>query len=155
MSSIDRVLSRTAAAGIITAGMLGGIAVAPAQATIQDCTTYNFVSIPYNKSGSQKDAVDLGGGRRVQLLVSTVSGASGDHGFAKISGSTKRGDLVWMDWSTTSGNGHIQCGPFTVQGDGLPNTSAAKKVNYNDSRYVFRACGRIVGGETKCTSPWW
>ncbi|MEV5498641.1 hypothetical protein AB0M50_24905 [Nonomuraea fuscirosea] len=73
--------------------MLGGIAVAPAQATIQDCTTYNFVSIPYNKSGTQKDAVDLGGGRRVQLLVSTVSGASGVR-FPSLRKDRRRGNKV-------------------------------------------------------------
>ncbi|MDP9861647.1 MULTISPECIES: hypothetical protein [Streptosporangium] len=60
-----------------------------------------------------------------------------------------------MDWSTTSGNGHVQCGPFSVQRDGLPNTSAAKVVNYSSSSYVFRACGRIVGGESRCTTGWW
>ncbi|MGW0063794.1 hypothetical protein ACWDTT_28155 [Streptosporangium sandarakinum] len=151
MKRLHRILS-TAAAGAVVAGALAVVPVSAAQATIADCTTYKFVSIPYDKSGSVKKSVDLGGGRKVELHVGAVNGS--DHGWAKISGSTQQGDLVWMDWSTTGGKGHIQCGPFAVQKNGSPNTSAAKKVEYSQSSYVFRACGKILGGDSRCTG-WW
>ncbi|WP_329425995.1 hypothetical protein OG339_37710 [Streptosporangium sp. NBC_01495] len=139
------------AAVLVTAATLGAATAAPAQATIQDCATYGFVNISYNQAGGQQSSVGLGSGRSVGLLTTLVSSTPGRHAFAKITGSTRPGDQVWLDWSTTGGNGHIQCGPFSVQSTGSPNTSAAKILNPGVSGWVFRACGKIVGGSTKCT----
>ncbi|MEU4829429.1 hypothetical protein [Streptosporangium sp. NPDC023615] len=142
------------AAVLATAAALFTTTAGPAQATIQDCTTYDFLSIPYNQAGGQQRSVSLGSGRQAGLLVARIGSPLQNHAFAKITGATKPGDQVWMDWSTTGGNGHVQCGPFKVQNNGSPNTSAAKAINYGNTSWVFRACGRIVGGSTKCTA-WW
>jgi len=124
-----------------------------ASASVEECTNNRngFVSIAYNLSGTIKRSVDLGGGRRAELHVGYVNGVQ--RGWARISGATRRGDQVWMDWSTTGGNGWLQCGPFTVQSDGSPNTSAAQKVRGDLPAWVFRACG-LVNGVGKCTG-WW
>lgn len=131
----------------VTAGEL-------AVASVDECINNRngFVDIPYNLSGTIKRSVDLGGGRRAELHVGYVNGV--ERGWARISGATRRGDQVWMDWSTTGGNGHMQCGPFTVQSDGSPNTSAAQRVRNDLPAWVFRACG-LVNGVGKCTDPWW
>jgi len=129
-------------------------AATPASASVAECVNgaNGFTSIPYNLSGSIIRSVDLGGGRRAELHAGNVAGVR--RGWARISGSTLYGDKVWMDWSTTGGNGWLQCGPFTVQGNGLPNTSAAQVVRPDLVNWVFRACGVIVGGTGRCTG-WW
>ncbi|MET8578264.1 hypothetical protein [Streptomyces sp. NPDC005012] len=134
---------------------LGGVVgtASTAQASVAECSNgaNGFVSIPYNKSGSVKTSVSLGR-TTVQLHVGPISGK--DYGWAKITGSTVKGDQVWLDWTTTGGNGWLQCGPWSVQSDGAPNTSAAQVVKYTDSQWLFRACGKQVGGSSKCTA-WW
>lgn len=139
-------------AGIATNASLA-FSAAPASASIAECTNgaNGFVSIAYNRSGAVIHSVDLGGGRRAELHRGLVNGV--DRGWAKITGSTRVGDKVWLDWSTTGGNGWLQCGPWSVNSNGSPNTSAAQRVT-SDPAWVFRACGIIVGGTTKCT-PWW
>ncbi|MEU6407531.1 hypothetical protein [Microbispora sp. NPDC046933] len=155
MRSIRRSLSVAAAAGAFAAGTLTGVfAAAPANAAVSECVNgaNGFVDIPYNKTGTVAYSVDLGGGRKAQLHYGSISGVQ--RGWAIIRGTTKKGDKVWMDWTTTATNGGwLQCGPFTVQADGLTNTSAAQKTSSKDG-YWFRACGQIVGGTTRCT-PWW
>ncbi|MFI6458618.1 hypothetical protein ACIBF6_44620 [Streptosporangium amethystogenes] len=135
---------------------MGGLSVTlsagPVNADAANCTNgaNGFTSIPYNKSGIIETSNDLGGGRKVELHLATINGAP--HRWARISGATKAGDLVWMDYSTTYGNGWIQCGPFTVQSNGSPNTSAAHKVARTAGEQ-FRACGRRFDGNSIC-GPW-
>ncbi|MQS05624.1 hypothetical protein [Streptomyces alkaliphilus] len=145
---------RTGAAAtalLLAVGLMGAIGTAgPAQAAVADCAT-GFVSMPYNNSGSVKKSVSLGQ-TTVQLHVGPNSGK--DHGWAKITGSPWKDDRVWMDWSQDGGKTWLRCGPWTVQSDGSPNTSAAKVVKYNDPQWLFRTCGNQIGEASKCTG-WW
>ncbi|MGW4205271.1 hypothetical protein [Streptomyces sp. NPDC004726] len=147
-----RALATTAVLlGTTLAGVTG--TASTAQASVADCTNgaNGFVSVPYNKSGTVKASVSLGY-TTAELHVGRVNGR--DRGWAKITGPTWKGDLVWMDWTSTGGNGWVQCGPWSVQSNGSPNTSAAQVVKPNDSQWLFRACGREIGGTSKC-SNWW
>jgi hypothetical protein len=132
---------------------LGAVAMtAPAQATVAECTNgaNGFVSIPFNQSGTVRGSIFLGGRATVTLESASIQGRS--RGFAKISGNTRRGDQVWMDWTTTGGNGWLQCGPWYVQSNGSPNTSAAQRTDPSP-QWLFRACG-LVNGHGGCTD-WW
>ncbi|WP_433357920.1 hypothetical protein ACQP25_45300 (plasmid) [Microtetraspora malaysiensis] len=156
MSSVRRSLSITAI-GLFAVGALGvGVSTGTAHASVSECVggANGFADIAYNKTGTvvSGKTVDLGGGRRAELHTGTVAGFK--RGWAIIRGTTKKGDRVWMDWTkTATRGGWMQCGPFTVQSDGLTNTSAAQKTS-DDADYWFRACGQIVGGATKC-GAWW
>lgn len=155
MSSIRRSIS-IAAVGLLAAGTVSASLYAgPAYASPAECVNgaNGFVSIAYNKTGTvvSGKTVDLGGSRRAELHSGTINGAQ--RGWAIIRGATQAGDQVWMDWTTTSGNGWLQCGPFSVQSNGSPNTSAAKSTS-SASGYWFRACGKIAGGTSKC-GAWW
>ncbi|SNS42246.1 hypothetical protein SAMN05216276_100972 [Streptosporangium subroseum] len=154
MQFIRKFLTVTTVAGALAASTLSGVlAASPASAATIECVNgaNGFANIAYNKRGSLVNSVDLGGGRKAELHRGQVNG---DRGWAIITGSTKAGDKVWMDWTTTAREGGwLQCGPFSVQANGLTNTSAAQKTS-TDSRWQFRACGQIVGGSTKCAA-WW
>jgi hypothetical protein len=156
MPSIRRILS-IASVGIMATGAMTAAISMPAtsgntaHATIADCKTeYGFESIPYNQLGTPVYRVDLGGGRYVELQFVRAGGYQ--YGFAKISGATQKGDLVWLDWSDAR-PGWMQCGPFKVQKNGSPNTSRAK---YRDDvpEHWIRACGQALGQASKCGS-WW
>ncbi|MDR7274444.1 hypothetical protein [Catenuloplanes atrovinosus] len=127
---------------------------APARASVAECTNgaNGFVSIPYHQSGTVRRSIHLGANDRalITLQSATIQGLT--RGYAKISGSTRVGDQVWMDWTTTGGNGWLQCGPWYVRSDGAPNTSAAQRTDPS-SQWLFRACG-LVDGEGGCTG-WW
>ena len=110
-----------------------------------------FIDISDSLSGTVQRSVALEFGLTVTLQSGTVSGAQ--RGWAKISGPTIAGDLVWMDWTQNSGASWLQCGPFSVDGAGLTKTSAAKRTSSLAS-WQFRACGRPVGGSSRC-SGWW
>ncbi|MEZ0070861.1 hypothetical protein [Planotetraspora sp. GP83] len=153
MKSIRRLVSVSLAAALVTGGLTA--LSSPASADAANCTNgaNGFTNIPYNKTGTRVDGktADLGGGRRVELHKGIINGV--EHGWAIIMGATRAGDLVWMDWTSTYANGWVQCGPFTVQGDSLTNTSAAKNTS-PAAGYWFRACGRRVGGPSVC-GAWW
>ncbi|AGL18485.1 hypothetical protein [Actinoplanes sp. N902-109] len=144
------------AAGAATVSMfaaaLGIVAAAPASASVAECTNgaNGFVGIPYNQSGTTQRSITLGGRTTVSLQSAAVQGRT--RGYAKISGNTRAGDQVWMDWTTTGGNGWLQCGPWYVQSNGSPNTSAAQRTDPS-SQWLFRACG-LVDGQGGCTG-WW
>ncbi|MFH8798070.1 hypothetical protein ACH4F6_00505 [Streptomyces sp. NPDC017936] len=127
----------------------------PAQATAAECTNgaNGFTGIPYDKNGSTVHSVDIGSGVTVKLQQGYINGSN--HGWARIDGSTWAGDRVWMDWTWDNGAHWIQCGPFTVQSNGSPSTSAAKVTSPSTS-YRFRACGRLLGeSSVSCCTPWW
>ncbi|MFJ2030253.1 hypothetical protein [Streptosporangium sp. NPDC087985] len=153
MRSTRRILS-AAATGILAVGMMTiASPMGAAHAAASDCTNgkNGFVDIPYNKTGTVINSITLDGSRKVELHAGTINGAQ--HGWAIIRGATKKGDRVWMDWTQNSGTSWIQCGPFTVQSDGSPNTSAAKKTS-TASGYRFRACGDTPTKSAVC-GPWW
>lgn len=110
-----------------------------------------FIDISDSLSGTVQRSVALDFGLTATLQSGTVSGLQ--RGWAKISGPTIAGDLVWMDWTQNSGSTWLQCGPFSVDGTNLTKTSAAKTTSSLAS-FQFRACGRAVGGTSHCTS-WW
>lgn len=80
--------------------------------------------------------------------------------FGKISGQTRPGDNVWMDWRA-NGWDHdnavspwLQCGPFTVRSAGQSLTTPFKRTS-TDPQYNFRVCGSLaVNGVIRC-SDWW
>lgn len=110
-----------------------------------------FIDISDSATGTVQRSVSLGFGVTAQLHSGSVSGAQ--RGWAKIVGSTISGDQIWMDWTTNGGSSWLQCGPFSVSSAGATKTSAAKTTS-SSSLYLFRACGRAVGGSTQCTA-WW
>jgi hypothetical protein len=142
-----------AAAGLMLAGGMAVTGAPPASATAAQCEhgANGFVDIPDTLSGTVQRSVSLGAGVTVTLQSGTVSGHQ--RGWAKISGSTFPGDLVWMDWTTNGGASWLQCGPFSVGGFNKTKTSAAKTTS-SSSTYQFRACGTGVGLANRCTS-WW
>ncbi|MBA2806343.1 hypothetical protein E0500_002415 [Streptomyces sp. KM273126] len=155
-TSLRRSLAATTATLALGLGIAVSGPVPAAHATAAECErgANGFVDISDDLGGREARAVDLGGGVWVTLEYGQVSGAQ--RGWAKIRGSgTRNGDLVWMDWTTTGGNGWLQCGPFSVdRGAGTSKTSAAKTTSSSPA-YQFRACGkRLSVGQSKCTS-WW
>lgn len=109
-----------------------------------------FVDISDRLSGTVRRNVEADRSLTITLQTATIAGAQ--RGFAKISGPTLRGDMVWMNWSLDGGHTtRVQCGPFAVDGTNLTKTSAAKITNPS-SLYVFQACGAARGSRTACTS---
>lgn len=155
MQPIRKFLTATAVAGAFAASALTGvIAASPASAAPSECVggANGFVDIAYNKKGTVVNSVDLGGGRKAELHRGNINNV--ERGWAIITGSTKAGDKIWMDWTSDGpSNGWMQCGPFSVQTNGQTNTSAAQKTS-TSAVWQFRACGQIVGGTTKCAA-WW
>ena len=157
MSHVRRILS-TVAAGVLVTGAMTAAISAPvtsgntARATAADCKSeYGFSRISYDKhDGTSVYTVPLGDERNVDLYFAPMYGAL--YGYARISGKTQKGDLVWLDWSDAR-PGWMQCGPFAVQDAGFPNTSAAKKRDAVPEHWI-RACGRAQGHGSKCGS-WW
>ncbi|AXK34877.1 hypothetical protein DVA86_21730 [Streptomyces armeniacus] len=152
---VRRGLAASAAALSLGAGLSIAGPAAPAHASAADCEggANEFVDISDDASGSVVRSVDMGAGRSVTLHHGNIRGLN--RGWAKISGTTVNGDLVWMDWTTNGGSRWLQCGPFAVnRGPGTSKTSAAKTTS-SLSTYKFRACGYLKNaGQTKCTS-WW
>ncbi|GIH28532.1 hypothetical protein Aph01nite_68420 [Acrocarpospora phusangensis] len=155
MPSFRRYL-HVAAVGILA---VGGLNLATGSAAASPAACQNgangFVSIPYNKTGTPigSTRVDAGlavSARWAQIHVANIGGVQ--HGWAIIQGRTQPGDKVWMDWTRDNEASWIQCGPFTVQSAGSPNTSAAKRTDPSAS-YKFRACLN-VNGQSWC-GRWW
>src|SRR5258705_5823392 len=82
-----------------------------AQAASTDCEggVNGFIDISDSLSGTVQRSLDMGFGVTVTLQSGTVAGAQ--RGWAKISGSTLAGDLVWMDWTKNNWASWIQCWP--------------------------------------------
>ncbi|MFB6653335.1 hypothetical protein ACFCZ4_26410 [Streptomyces microflavus] len=154
------------AAGLALAG-----AVAPAQAAASDCTggARGFRDHPDNASGDtdKPRRLDLGGG----VVITLEKGVYGDQqiGFGKISGPTRPGDKVWMDWRAAGWDDGgrpewpvrpwLQCGPFTVQSHGQSLTTPFKRTS-TDPDYQFRVCGSLAtNGVVRCATKngvdWW
>ncbi|GAA0915295.1 hypothetical protein [Virgisporangium aurantiacum] len=161
-----RGLALVLTALVVLAGMLsapGPAAAAPAPVadpglrSAADCEggRNGFVDIPDTLRGTVAPVAnnprDLGFGVRAILYYGNVGGVQ--RGWAMIDGSTITGDLVWMDWTTNGGASWLQCGPFSVGGTGRTKTSAAKNTS-SSALWQFRACGRAVGGQSRCTN-WW
>jgi hypothetical protein len=137
------------ATGVAIGVQVGGAVLArPVAAADPDCGggSAGFVAVASEQRGLERMAVAVGRGR-VSLEFVKVDG--GIHGFARIGGDTRRGDRVWLDWSSTGGNGWAQCGPYRVAGAGKAAASAGWVATDEPDR-VMRACGR-VDDVTRCT----
>jgi hypothetical protein len=109
-----------------------------------------FVDIPYNYTGgTMAESRTVASGVTVQLRFGPINGVQ--RGWARISGSTLPGDLVWIDWTRNGGSTWIQCGPFRINTAGNPNTSAAQRTS-SSTAWLFRACGKRPNGPTVCTN---
>jgi len=122
-----------------------------------------FIDIPDNLLGaSHPRRGTIAPGVTVTLEVGTVAGRQ--RGWAKLTGSTRPGDLVWMDWTNSWRPGGppegqwLQCGPFRVDTAGMSKTSAAKQTSSLTS-WRFRACGRRPPADSVCAgglvNGWW
>jgi hypothetical protein len=148
---------RVAAVVFVVAALVAGSLVVstPAMALASDCEKgkAGFVDIPDNLSGEVEDVVVPGALIKVELHSGYVGG--GQRGWAKVSGATVAGDLVWMDWTTDGGDNWLQCGPFVVGHRNGTKTSAAQRTN-SSTDWQFRACGMVVNQPStlRCTE-WW
>jgi len=112
-----------------------------------------FVDIPDDLEGTVAKSVDLGDGVIVTLEYGTVAGHQ--RAWARISGSTTRGDGVWMYWTTDSGwSNRVVCGPFLVDAAGQSKTSAAKTTN-RSPKWQFNACGNHPHDDMQICTGWW
>jgi len=113
-----------------------------------------FIGISYNENArtvlTQVQPVPR---INVKLLIKQWNGK--ERVFARVEGNTRAGDQVWLDWSYTGGNGWAQCGPFTVQSNGSPNTSGAALRNPPRGPLTFRACGLAKSEGIGACTPWW
>jgi hypothetical protein len=155
---------RLAAVALAVAAVLTGsfVVSAPAAAadpisamTAADCEggRNGFVDIPDNLRGDFVDVTLPGGLLKVELMQGWVGG--GQRGWALLSGPTRAGDMVWMDWTTNGGVTWLQCGPFFAPHSQATKTSAAQRTN-GSALWQFRACGMIanVPSSLRCTA-WW
>jgi len=144
-----------------TAALAAGLAVtgpaAPANALARDCTggTNGFTDISDSASGTRQ--VDVQASTPDGAVDLTVQSIQLGHlltlnGFAKISGPTRPGDMVWMDWTQDNGKTWLQCGPFTVGSNNQSLTTPAKPTS-TDGNYRFRV-GGVVHGKLY-VSNWW
>ncbi|GIH28960.1 hypothetical protein Aph01nite_72700 [Acrocarpospora phusangensis] len=133
-----------AAAAIVS---VGGSA---ANATQADCASWpNPGSATGASTVYRQDVGRLG--TYAELRKGTLNGQQ--IGWARITGTTKKGDLVWMDVSNNGGASWTQCGPYTVDADGGIPYTRGYATSSSASR-VFRACGRVTGAYSVC-GPWW
>ncbi|WP_405996867.1 hypothetical protein [Streptomyces sp. NBC_00829] len=169
-----RVLRSTLASAAAIAALTTGITLAgppeSAQAAASDCTggARGFRDHPDNASGdtAKPRSLDLGGGVVITLEKGVYVGQQ--IAFGKISGPTRPGDNVWMDWRADGWDDGgkpewpvrpwLQCGPFTVQNFGQSLTTPFKRTS-PDPHYQFRVCGSLASnGIVKCAGgdgAWW
>ncbi|MFG1609141.1 hypothetical protein [Actinoplanes sp. NPDC049265] len=148
MESIVRAVG-VLAAGVAIGVQVGGAVLArPAAATGPDCGggSAGFVAVASEQRGLERMAV---GGERARISLEFVKVSEGIYGFARIGGGTRRADQVWLDWSSTGGDGWARCGPFRVTGAGEAAASAGW-VATDEPERVMRACGR-VDDVVRCT----
>lgn len=138
---------------LLTTAIVAGSPTA-AHATAADCENgrNGFQDISDAQTGTLvRGPLRFDGGVEVTLRWTGIAGGQG--GFAKITGNTRPGDLVWMDWTQNGGTTWLQCGPFRVTAAGESKTSAARRSS-NVTAYKFRACGDRAGQPHQCTG-WW
>jgi hypothetical protein len=129
-------------------------------ASTADCVggANGFIDISDSQSGTVQRLFtirDDSASTRITQESATISGAS--RGYAKISGGTRVGDLLWMDWEERNSAGtvirRVQCGPFQVTVNNRSYTTAAKATSGSLRR--FRACARPAGSSVSICNNWW
>lgn len=129
-----RLLRSTLAAVAALCTVATGVVLAqppqPAAAAASDCVggRRGFRDHPDNASGDSGKPREFWVGNVHFTLEKGVYGST-QIGFGKISGETRPGDKVWMDWrangwdNADSVSPWLQCGPFTVQSAGQSLTT--------------------------------
>ncbi|MEU4626888.1 hypothetical protein AB0G04_43810 [Actinoplanes sp. NPDC023801] len=140
----------TSVATVVMAATSTIVGAAPAHAAHR-CGD-EFIGIPYNQDARTTLMERTEHGVRIELKIKQFPDV-GEAVFARISGATRSGEQVWLDWSYTGGDGWAQCGPFTVSERNKPNTSAAADRYSGRGTLTFRACALVRGGGY-CTE-WW
>jgi hypothetical protein len=124
------------AVGVLATGVAVGIQVGavvlgtPAAATNPGCS--GFVAVATDQRGTIGRQADLGG---ATVTLEFVETADAIYGFARREG----GGQVWLDWSSTGGDGWTRC----------DSTTAAQRTT-DDPQWLLRACGR-AGDIIRCT----
>ncbi|MEX3106627.1 MULTISPECIES: hypothetical protein [unclassified Streptomyces] len=153
-------LATAAALCALTAGVVVAQPAQPASAAASDCTggARGFRDHPDDAEGDTDKPRDFSVGNVRFTLEKGWFG--GQIAFGKISGETRPGDNVWMDWradgwdNTNAVSPWLQCGPFTVRSAGQSLTTPFKRTS-TDPNYQFRVCGSLISdGVVRC-SAWW
>lgn len=157
-----RLFRSTLATAAALCAVAGGVVLAqPAQASSADCTggAHHFRDHPDDAEGDtvKPRRFDLG---NVHFTLEKGAYVGQQIAFGKISGETRPGDNVWMDWRA-DGWDHddavspwLQCGPFTVRSAGQSLTTPFRRTS-TDPQYNFRVCGSLItDGVVRC-SDWW
>ncbi|MFF1542659.1 hypothetical protein [Streptomyces sp. NPDC058291] len=133
----------------------------PAAASAADCEggAHNFRDHPDDAEGDtvKPRRFDVG---NVHFTLEKGAYVGQQIAFGKISGQTRPGDNVWMDWRANGWDNAgavspwLQCGPFTVRTAGQSLTTPFKRTS-TDPQYQFRVCGSLISdGVVRC-SDWW
>ncbi|MFC5216056.1 hypothetical protein [Streptomyces coerulescens] len=154
-------LATAAALCAVATGVVLTQPAQPAQAAASDCEggARGFRDHPDNAEG------DTGKPRSFNLGNARFTLEKGVYvgqqiAFGKISGETRPGDKVWMDWRA-DGWDHdnavspwLQCGPFTVRSAGQSLTTPFRRTS-TDPQYQFRVCGSLISDGRVTCSDWW
>jgi len=105
-------------------------AVLPDRPAAPPCA--GFVAVAADQRGTVGRSAELGGATVTLEFVETPGGI---HGFARGQGA----DQVWLDWSSTGGDGWARC-----------DTPTAAQPATDDPMSLLRACGR-VDDVVRCT----
>ncbi|KUN84305.1 hypothetical protein [Streptomyces griseoruber] len=153
--------STLATATALCAVTTGVVLAQPAQAAASDCEggARGFRDHPDNAEGDTDKPADFSLG---SVRITLEKGVYVDQqiAFGKISGRTRPGDNVWMDWRANGWDNSnavspwLQCGPFTVRSAGQSLTTPFRRTS-TDPQYQFRVCGSLASdGVVRC-SDWW
>ncbi|WP_075779704.1 hypothetical protein [Streptomyces acidiscabies] len=161
MRLLRPALATAAALCALTTGVLVAQPARPASAAASDCTggARGFRDHPDNAEGDTAKPRDFSVGN-VRFTLEKGAYVGQQIAFGKISGETRPGDNVWMDWradgwdNTNAVSPWLQCGPFTVRSAGQSLTTPFKRTS-TDPNYQFRVCGSLISdGVVRC-SQWW
>ncbi|MFB8106915.1 MULTISPECIES: hypothetical protein [unclassified Streptomyces] len=162
MRPFRTTLATAAALTAATAGVLVAHPVQPAHASASDCESgaRGFRDHPDNAEGDTDKPADFSLGS-VRITLEKGSYVGQQIAFGKISGQTRPGDNVWMDWRADGWDRDqnamspwLQCGPFTVRSAGQSLTTPFRRTS-TDPQYQFRVCGSLKSdGVIRC-SGWW
>ncbi|MFJ4832041.1 hypothetical protein ACIP79_19395 [Streptomyces sp. NPDC088747] len=160
-----RLLRSTLATVAVLCTVATGVVLAqppqPAAAAASDCVggKRGFRDHPDNASGDSVKPREFWVGNVHFTLEKGVYGST-QIGFGKISGQTRPGDKVWMDWraegwdNADSVSPWLQCGPFTVRSAGQSLTTPFRRTS-TDPAYQFRVCGSLATDPPARCSAWW
>ncbi|WP_030455689.1 hypothetical protein [Herbidospora cretacea] len=142
----SKMLSALSAAALVVTGLTATVVTA-APASALACPAQVNPSTATNLSTPRTKA--LPGGRTLELRSGYVGGVQ--YAWARVVPNSLNGDNIWLDYSTTSGNGWAQCDLRTLSSTGRNYTQGFR--TSSSSSIVMRA-GYRTGGVTYLTT-WW